>query len=95
MAKIKRIEVKSLVKLLAVIYSVIGFLAGIVFCIVSFFDPALLEPQAGDAAGAVGLAAIVVFPLLYGLIGIVSGLLLAWTYNWAVRFVGGLEISLE
>ena len=43
----------------------------------------------------VGVAAIVVFPIFYGLMGFVIALLTAWLYNFAADFVGGIEIDVQ
>lgn len=41
----------------------------------------------------VGIFSIIVFPILYAIIGGVSGCLTALLYNLAVRWVGALEIE--
>ncbi|MGB6223500.1 hypothetical protein [Haloferula sp.] len=54
----------------------------------------------GDAGGigaglGVGLAIMIFAPVLYGLLGFLSGLLAAFVYNVAVRFTGGLRLEFE
>jgi hypothetical protein len=42
-----------------------------------------------------GLAAPIVFLLLYGIVGFVGGIISAWIYNAAGKRVGGIEIETE
>jgi len=51
---------------------------------------------AGAAAGAIfGIGAVILLPLLYGIIGFVVTLIGAWIYNAAAKRVGGIEIQTE
>jgi hypothetical protein len=40
-----------------------------------------------------GIGAIILFPILYGLVGLISGVLTGAIYNLAVRIIGGIEIE--
>jgi hypothetical protein len=40
-----------------------------------------------------GIGAIIVFPILYGLLGFLFGLLSAAIYNLAARIIGGVTIE--
>jgi hypothetical protein len=42
-----------------------------------------------------GIGAIVLLPILYGCLGFVMTLLMAWLYNVAAGIVGGVEIQTE
>jgi hypothetical protein len=42
-----------------------------------------------------GVGAIILFPLLYGLMGFVVGVISGWIYNLAAKIFGGVEIELE
>ena len=42
-----------------------------------------------------GMGAIVAFPIFYGLIGVVSGLVTAGLYNLVAGMTGGLEIDVQ
>jgi hypothetical protein len=41
-----------------------------------------------------GFASIIVFPVLYGIIGAIGGGLTALIYNLAAGWVGGLEVDI-
>ena len=42
-----------------------------------------------------GLLAIVLLPICYGLLGFVAGLISAFFFNLAAKYAGGLEIDVE
>lgn len=100
---IKRIGALSLGKLMGLMYGGIGLLIGAIFGLFSLVGGmAGLAAQEGSegAMGAglmagMGVAAVVIFPLMYGLMGFIGGLISAVFYNLAARFVGGVELDLE
>lgn len=97
---LRRIEVLSLSKVLALIYGSLGLLAGALFSLVS-----LVAAGAGWGFGhdmgqtwlsvLFGAGAIVILPVVYGIFGAIIGLLVAALYNLIARTVGGIEIVLE
>lgn len=56
---------------------------------------------ASDAPGlagfgpAIGVAAVIFFPILYGGLGFVTTLIAAWLYNLAAGIVGGVELDVQ
>lgn len=98
---VKRIGVLSLAKVMAILYAGIGLVAGLVFSFVALlgtaFGTAFQETTGAEAFfGAIfGIGAVIVLPILYGLMGFVGGLLSSALYNLAARLVGGLELDVE
>jgi hypothetical protein len=93
---IKRVGPLSFAKLSAVLYAVMGLVVGGVFSLVGLAGGFASETAGAAGFGAVvGVAAILVFPILYGLMGFVITLLAAWLYNFAADFVGGVEIDVH
>ena len=45
-------------------------------------------------AGSLGLLAVVICPIVYGLIGGIAAIVSALIYNLAARFVGGLSVEI-
>lgn len=91
MAIIRRIGVVSFAKLQAFIMCLMGFILGIIIAVASQFA----GEEVTGSFFATGIAAIIVMPLVYGILGFIAGLITGWLYNLGARFVGGIEIDLE
>lgn len=93
---IKRIGPLSFAKLAAVLHAVMGLVVGGVFSLVGLAGGFASETAGAAGVGAIlGVAAILVFPMFYGLMGFVFTLFAAWLYNFAADFVGGIEIDIQ
>lgn len=94
MATLKRIGPGSMFKLMGFLYVFIGLIIGAVVTLIAL---AGAKPAGGGGAlsALFGAAAIVVFPILYGVLGAIAGAIGAWLYNFCARVVGGLELDLE
>jgi hypothetical protein len=98
---IRRVGVLSVAKLQGALYALLGLIFGAVFALFSLFGAALGGAFASGSHGhsilgaAFGLGAIVLFPVLYGLLGFFGGLLIAALYNLVAGLVGGVEIELS
>ena len=93
---IRRIGVVSTAKTVAIIYSMIGLIVGTVFSLIAVTGEALGSPIGGSSRFAetmMGIGAIIVFPILYGLLGFLFGLLSAAIYTLAARIIGGVTIE--
>ena len=95
---LKRLGVMSMAKFAGVFYAGIGLLAGLLL--------AGLSSIAGLAGASMdeipawwgpmfGVGAIVFLPLLYGLLGFISGAIGAGVYNMFSGIIGGIELELE
>ena len=93
---IKRIGPLSFAKLSAVLYAVMGLFVGGVFSLVGLAGGFASEAAGAAGMGAIaGVAAIILFPIFYGVMGFVLTLFAAWLYNFAADFVGGVEIDIQ
>jgi hypothetical protein len=93
---IKRIGPMSLAKIAGTLYTALGLMVGGIISMVSLaggFAPR--NPEAAALGVLFGVGAIVVFPILYGGIGFVMTLLVAWLYNVVAGFVGGVEMDVQ
>ena len=101
MAIVRRVGPGSAFKIGLVLYGIIGLLLGIVMACVSMVAGSLggLGQSAVPGARVLGLGmgfgAIIVFPLLYGVIGGVFAAIGAAIYNLVAGWVGGLEIDIS
>jgi hypothetical protein len=95
MAVVKRIGPGSAFKVGLVAYGIVGLIAGI-FCSVIALAGASFMPQAHvPFGGAIGLLALIVCPIVYGLIGGIGAVIGALIYNLACSWVGGLEVEIS
>lgn len=97
--RLRRVGVASVAKLFGVLYGAIGLLAGGIMSVAALFGAAI-GAAADQGAGAVvgmlfGVGAIILFPVIYGLMGFLIGALTAWLYNLAAGAMGGIEMEFE
>ena len=90
---IKSIEVFSLAKIMGLVYACLGLLFAPLFLLMGLMGSAM--GQHSPLAGVVGVVFAIFMPVLYGIIGFISGLIGALLYNLFARWVGGIELELE
>lgn len=88
---LRRIDPISTAKVSGVLYALIGILIGLFMALFGSF----FEPDGGGFGGSFGISAIFVFPVMYGLLGLIGGLLSAFLYNLVAGWVGGIEMEWE
>ena len=49
----------------------------------------------GSMMSGLGFAAIIIMPIMYGILGFIAGGIVAWVYNLISGWIGGIEIELE
>ncbi len=91
---IQRIGPTSTARMMGALNAFVGLIAGV------FVSLATLVGQAnnnklGAPAAMIGITAVVVLPVVYGLLGGLAGLLGAVTYNLIASAFGGIEIHLS
>ena len=95
MTIIKRINAGSAFKVGLVTYALLGLIAG-VFCSLIALTGASFAPHAQmPFARAIGMFAVIVCPIVYGILGGVAALAGALIYNLAANWVGGLAIDIS
>jgi hypothetical protein len=93
---IKQVRPVSCGKIFGLVYMVLGLIMGGFFSMISMAGGFASESDFGAGVGAmVGLASIIVFPLLYGAIGFVATIIGALLYNIAAGIVGGIEVDVQ
>ncbi|MCC7043160.1 MAG: hypothetical protein IT183_04820 [Acidobacteria bacterium] len=95
---IKRINPMSIAKIAGVVYAVIGLLVGAMFSLFAI-GGAMFMPAGSDGAGTFGaifgVAAIVLAPIFYGVLGFVTTFIAALIFNAAAGVTGGVEIEVQ
>lgn len=88
---IRRIDPWSMAKMYALGLGLLGFVLGLIIAIFSV----ALGSMSGMAFFAFGVAAVIVLPILFGIIGLVAGALTAVVYNLIAGHFGGIEIEVD
>jgi len=95
MAVLKRIGPGSAFKVGLVSYAIVGLIAGI-FCSLIALTGASFAPHAHmPFMGAIGLLAVIVCPIVYGIIGGFAAVIGAFIYNLAAGWVGGVAVEIN
>jgi len=89
MKEIKEIDVMSLAKVSTTMGVVFGFLFGILLAI-----GATMPGMPTMIGGVIGIAAIVVLPIVYGIVGFIWGIIIAIVYNFIAKKIGGVKIKI-
>ena len=80
---------KSFILIFSVMNVIAGFFLGAVVTIVSVTNPA------DQSAGPLGPWAILIFPILNGVLGLATGAFLTGMYNFLAQYFGGIELEFE
>lgn len=92
MTVLKRIAPASAFKVGVIAYGFIGLLLG-ALCSVIAMAGVHFAPHT-PFIGRIGMFAVIVCPIVYGLIGGIGALIAAAIYNLASSWVGGLEVDI-
>lgn len=100
MMRIKRIRIRSAAKVVGFLFLIVGLIFGEITVLLSSRLQINLPQLSNEIMGlpsqaALGLAGLVIIPLIYGLIGWLLGALIAIIYNLSAGWLGGLEIEYE
>lgn len=99
MAVLKRIGVMSLAKFQAVIMAIFGFIVGLFMALLFAVLGSITRPygaySASDPFSGLGFAVIIVFPIMYGIIGFIFGAITAFLYNVIAGIIGGIELEFD
>jgi len=94
--EIKRIDVFSCARVAAILYALLGLIFGGLFSLFAVAGVALQTGESEDAALGMlfGAGAIVIMPIMYGVLGGISVAIGAALYNLVAGMVGGIEVEL-
>jgi hypothetical protein len=94
---LRRVGILSLGKFMGCLSGLMGLLIGAVVSLVALlggFAAQNQEPPVRFWFLAMGVASIIGFPLLYGFLGFVGGVIYGAIFNMVASLVGGIEIEL-
>ncbi len=99
---LKRVGVASAAKMTGALYAGGGLLVGAIFACIALVGAGAAESLSGSSNGMTGMfgalfgvSAIVILPIVYGIMGFVGGAIFAWLYNLVAGMTGGIELDLQ
>jgi hypothetical protein len=96
MAVLKHVGPLSSFKVGFAVYALLGLIAGVLCALMAFAGvPFFRAAHMPFGGAAMGLFAIILCPLVYGVGGAVATVITALLYNLASRWVGGLEVEIN
>ena len=95
MVIIKRIGVVSAGKILGLLYALMGLIFGTIVSLISLIGGVLFLKGAASVSAIFGIGAIIYFPIMYGIMGFISGVIMAFLYNLIAGWIGGIEVETE
>ena len=91
---LKSIGVMSVAKIMGLLYGCMGLIFAPIFLLVGVLG-SIAGQDKTPFAGVVGIVLAVLMPVLYGVMGFVSGAIGALLYNLLSKWVGGFELQLD
>jgi len=95
MAILKRVGPASAFKVGLVSYALLGLIAGVFCSMISLFGFSFGPHAQIPFARTIGVLAVVVCPVIYGIFGGIAAAIGALIYNVASGWVGGVEIEIN
>jgi len=91
--ELKKINVMSFAKIQGLIGVAIGLIAGVIYALIALIAP--FSTDIDISVLRITASLIILFPLIYGVLGFIGGALIAWIYNVIAKRIGGIEIELN
>lgn len=92
---IRRIEPMSCAKVGGTLYALLGLIIGICFTLASMVGFGALGLSGSSMGTLFGVGAIILLPILYGVLGFIFMYITAALFNVAVKFAGGLVLEVD
>ena len=90
--ELKKIGVLSLAKVQAIIMALFGLVVGFFIGVIGVTFGAMAGAR---GFGALGFLAVIILPIVYGVMGFVLGAVTAFVYNLIAGWVGGIEMEFK
>ena len=97
MKSIQKLGILSTAQIISIFYAIFGLFNGIAMALQvsnptlsASMDPTILEPLS-----SLGWWLVLIFPIVFALIGFLGGLVISLLYNLIAKFTGGIKVKLE
>jgi len=96
---IRKIGVGSAAKVFGTLHALWGFIFGVIVALISLAGAGLSaasdEPMPAWLGPVLGVGAVIILPICYGVLGALFGALTAVFYNVVAGIAGGLRLDVE
>jgi len=89
----KKIGIVSLAKIYTVLMAIMGLIIGVFYVIIGAAASATGQGTPGLAG--LGILAIIITPIVYGIMGFLMGIIGGWLFNLITGWIGGIEMEFE
>ena len=94
MAVLKRVAPESAFKVGVVAYGILGLILGLICSAIAAAGITLGRHGHTPFVGRLGAMAVIVCPIVYGIVGGIATTIAAGVYNLVAGWVGGLEVDI-
>ncbi len=84
--EITKVDMVSTAKVFAAMYAVIGFVLGLFVALLGAGTPLL---------SGLGFVSLLALPIIYGLLGLIVGIITALMYNFVVKYTDGIKVEVK
>ncbi|MCK5474841.1 MAG: hypothetical protein KAI53_05530 [Candidatus Aenigmarchaeota archaeon] len=84
--EITKVDIVSTAKVFAATYTLLGFVLGLFMALFMTGTPQLM---------GMGFIGLIIIPIIYGLLGLIAGVLMAAIYNFIVKYTGGIKVEVK
>jgi hypothetical protein len=98
MAELKHVDVTSAMKVMGAVYALLGLVYGVLMAMFGFLLSSMFGTGSGNpllAFGMMGIGAIIIMPIMMGVIGAIGGAICSVIYNFIAGMWGGLVVDLK
>jgi hypothetical protein len=94
--ELRSVDPLSVAKILGAMYAAMGLVFGCLFALIGLVAGPLASGRGQALPGFMfGIGAVIVLPILYGGMGLVSGAIGGWLYNVFADLLGGVRVDLQ
>lgn len=97
--RITSVDIMSFSTITGIFYAILGFFYGLIVLVAGSFISALFQSQTEinfpHFGAALGVAAIILLPILFFVIGFIAGIIGSLIVNLALKIAKGLKIEVQ
>ena len=96
--KIKKLDIISFAGFQAISLAFLGLILGIISLIIGLIISSMSLSSglvSGGFIGGIGIIGLILYPIGFGIIGFISGIVVAFFFNLTMKIIGGLRMDLE